>query len=214
MAVMNAATSDNPPSAAPGPHRFRPVLGALSIIRRITAEYRDAGRISPRCSGPVNEDVAEVVDVGEGRPGGEQIAEPREERGGIVLGNKGGRIEAERAGPRGGGPVDKSPGRVVGAPGAAGGPVGVAGKRRDALRAVERQRQRERVFLVGAAAAVAADRDGQFAAGKKHGAPVRRGEFAALLRVRGGTLARLALEPVAEKDAFVAGRFKGEAREA
>src|ERR1043166_4746509 len=142
MAVMSAATSDNPPSAARVPHRFRPVLGALSIIRRITAEYRDAGRISPRCSGPVNEDGAEVVDVGEGRPGGEQIAEPREERGGIVLGKKGGRIEAERAGPRGGGPVDKSPGRVVGAPGAAVGAVGGARQRRGALPAGRRPRPR------------------------------------------------------------------------
>src|ERR1043166_5708490 len=163
---MTAATSDNPPSAARVPPRFRPVLGAPSIIRRITTEYRDAGRISPRRSGPVNEDGAEVVDVGPGRPGGEQIAEPREERGGIVLGKKRGRIEAERTRPCGGGSVDKGPGRVVRAPGPAVGPVGVAGKRRNAMRAIKRQRQGECVLLVRAAATITADRHREFAAGQ------------------------------------------------
>ena len=48
-------------------------------------EFRDrllgAVRISRQRSGAVNEDGAEVVDVGEGRPGGQEIAELREERG-------------------------------------------------------------------------------------------------------------------------------------
>ena len=55
-------------------------------------------------------------------------------------------------------------------PRAAVGAVGVGGERRDARRAVERDGQRQRVFLVRPAAALAADGDGQFAAGQDHGA--------------------------------------------
>ena len=95
---MTAATSDNPPSAARVPHRCRPVLAGARCIVVDSAGYGGAGRISLRRSRAVNEDGAEVVDVGEGRPGGEKIAEPREKRGGVVLGEKGGRIEAGRAG--------------------------------------------------------------------------------------------------------------------
>src|SRR3569833_4396832 len=44
----------------------------------------------------VNDDGAEVVHVGVGRAGLEQVAETREKAGGIVVGEERGRIETER----------------------------------------------------------------------------------------------------------------------
>ena len=70
--------------------------------------------------------------------------------------------------------VDQGAGRVVGLPAAAVGAVGVGGERRDAGGAVERDGQRQRVFLVRAAAALAAERDRELAAGQD----ARRGGLA------------------------------------
>ena len=63
-------------------------------------------------SGPVNDDGAEVVHVGVGRAGKQQIPQGFEETGGIVVGKKGGGIEAERLGPRHRIAVDQGAGRV------------------------------------------------------------------------------------------------------
>src|SRR5262249_11056447 len=97
---MSAATSNNPPSAARVPHRCRPFLaGAPSVI----VGFRwvaGCGRISLSRSGPVNEDGPEIVDVGPGRPGDEQIPQAREKSGGIVVGKKRGSIEAKGPRPR------------------------------------------------------------------------------------------------------------------
>ena len=58
-------------------------------------------------------------------------------------------------GPRQGGVVDKGAGGVVRAAAAAVGAVGIGGQRGNALGAVEMDGERQRIFLVGAAAAAA-----------------------------------------------------------
>src|SRR5712692_8965251 len=97
---------------------------------------------------PVNEDGAEVVDVGPGRSRAQEVAQPLEKSGRVVVGKKGGRIEAKGAG---------------------------------ALRApryaVERQRQGQREFLIGAPASVTADRNRQLAARQDHRAPAAGGSL-------------------------------------
>ena len=60
-------------------------------------------------------------------------------------------------------------------PGAAVCAVGIAGERRDALRSFKRQRQGKCIFLIGPAAAGAADRHREFAAGKDHRAAASLG---------------------------------------
>src|ERR1700733_4311678 len=64
---------------------------------------------------PVNDNGAEVGDVGKRRTGREQIADAVEKPGGIVVGEKIGGIEAGGLGALQSGVVDKRPGRVVGA---------------------------------------------------------------------------------------------------
>src|SRR5689334_7817982 len=66
--------------------------------------------------GPVNDDGAEVGDVGERRTGYEQVANGVEKPRGIVVGEKGGGNEAEAFGPIERGIVDESPGWVIGTP--------------------------------------------------------------------------------------------------
>src|SRR5579884_2321334 len=61
----------------------------------------------------VNEYRAEIVDVGISRPGLQQVAQAFEKPGGIILGKKRGRVEAELARPRQRGVVDESAGRIV-----------------------------------------------------------------------------------------------------
>ena len=91
-------------------------------------------------------------------------------------------------------PSTKAPAGSSGCAGAAVGAVGVGGERRDAGSAGERDRQRQRVFLVRAAAALAADGDGQFAAGQDHRALALRAQLARELGMRGRDLARLAFD--------------------
>ncbi len=92
--------------------RFRHV----SIPPAFRAGTDNPNRISLEPSGAVNEDGPEVVDVGVGRPRRQQIAKFLKEFRRIVVGKKGGRIEAEPAGPGERGLVDEGPGRVLGAP--------------------------------------------------------------------------------------------------
>jgi hypothetical protein len=76
---------------------------------------------------PVNDDGAEVRDVGEGRTGPKKIADAIEKPRGIVVGEKRGGIEAGNLRARKRGLVDKCASRVVGAAAATVGAVGVGG---------------------------------------------------------------------------------------
>src|SRR6478609_2698889 len=55
------------------------------------------GGISREASGSVNKDGPEVINIGEGRPGHQKVPQWGEEIGGIVVGQKRGRIEAKSA---------------------------------------------------------------------------------------------------------------------
>src|SRR5690348_2639806 len=98
-----SATAGAACSVAPAP------ASATSVVMRRAARQQVAmvGRlIMPAArnlrdgSRSVNEDRAEVIDVGAGRAGRQEIAERREKAGGIVVGKKRGRIEAAAPGPR------------------------------------------------------------------------------------------------------------------
>src|SRR5580700_4200304 len=117
-------------------------------------------------SRPVNDDGTEVGDVGECRARDEKVADAVEKPRGIVVGEKRGGIEAGGPGATKRRRVDEGPGRVVGAAATAVGSVGIRGQRRYAGGAVEVDGERQSVFLVGPAAAVAAQRDRELAAGK------------------------------------------------
>src|SRR5690348_11402751 len=94
-------------SAVNAPRRRVPVNLFVATARFISK----AGSIS--IGGPVNDDGAEVRDVGERRAGYEQVADRLEKPRRIVVGEKRGGIEAEPFGPFQGGVVDKGPGGVV-----------------------------------------------------------------------------------------------------
>ena len=115
--------------------------------------FRFGFRVKPL--GSVNDNGAEVGDVGERRAGREQIADAVEKPRGIVVGEKGGGIEAGSAGPRQSRVVDKGAGGVVRPAAAAVGSVGIGGQRGNSLGAVEMDGERQRIFLVRAAAAAA-----------------------------------------------------------
>ena len=102
----------------------------------------------------------EIIDIGECRSGGQEVAQPLEEPRGVVFGKKGGGIEAELCGAGQGGRVDEGPCRVVGAAGAAIGAVGVPRDRGYAWGAFERagDRDKARIYYEKLlAVAVAAD---------------------------------------------------------
>ena len=101
----------------------------------------------------IHQDHPDVVDVGERRAGQQQIAGRGEERRGVVVVEIGRRVEAERVHLRKGALVDHRAGGIGGAAGAAVGAVGIGRQRRNAGRVLERPGQRQRIFLVGAAAA-------------------------------------------------------------
>src|ERR1051326_1289886 len=161
-------------------------------------DFRDA-------SWPVNDDGAEIIDIGRGRSRRQEIAKPREKPRGIVVSEKGGRIEAKalRAGDRG--RLDYGARRIIRTAAAAVGAVCVAGERRDARRAGQRTGKRQRIFLVRSAAALPAQRHGELAARQDDGAPARRLDLACEPRMRGRDAARLALDPVAEEDRLETG---------
>src|SRR5262245_23511871 len=152
---------------------------------------------------PVNDDRSEVVHVGEGWPGDDQIADPLEKAGGIVVGEKLGRIEAKRPGALQGGGVDGRTGRVGGGAAAPVGAVRVGGERRDAWGAIERDGERQRVFLVRATAALAFDGDGELAARQQHYLAALGLQRTYAFPMLGCDGARLALDPVAQHDALV-----------
>src|SRR5215211_2911680 len=99
-----------------------------------------------------HKDDAAVIDVGSGRSAGDEVAETLEETCRIVLGEKRRRVEPERPRALERGVVDDRAG-------------GVGGERRDARPAVERDGERERIFLVRPAATLASHRDGELATG-------------------------------------------------
>ena len=80
------------------------------------------------------------------------------------------------------------------------------GQRRHPRGPGQRHRQGERIFLVGAAAALAAQRHGQLAARQDHGATSLGLEVARHPCVGGGDVARLAFDLGAEQDRLVARR--------
>src|SRR5258708_16661108 len=86
----------------------------------------------------VNEYGTEIIDIGVCRAGFQKVAQPFEKPRRIVVGKKGGGIEAELAGPRQRGFFDEGPCGVVGAAGAAIGSIGVPGDGANAWGALER----------------------------------------------------------------------------
>lgn len=78
-----------------------------------------------------------------------------------VVGKKEGGIEADISRPRQRRRVDKRARGILGGAGPAVRAVGICGQRGDARRPRERDRERERVFLIRSAAAFAAQRDGE-----------------------------------------------------
>src|SRR6202521_5559048 len=137
--------------------------GSLSGTRRRPGA-EELVFLSARWSG-VNEHHTQVVNVGAGRPRGQEIANAFEESGRIVVGEKTGGIETNGGGAGKRCFVDESAGGIGRPPAAAVGAVSIGGERRDPGRAAERQRQRQRIFLVGTAAAGALQRHRQLAAG-------------------------------------------------
>ena len=91
------------------------------------------------------------------------------------------------------------------AAGAAIGAVGIRRQRRDAGRILQQVRQRQRIFLVRAAAAIAAHGHGQFAAGQDRRALALAPRLQRQPRMVGGDVARLAFEIGAEIDDLVSG---------
>src|SRR3954471_9481392 len=110
--------------------------------------------------GSVNDNGAKIIDVGARGACLDEIADPGKKTCGVVVRKKMGRIEAKRTGPFQRGFVDSGPGRVVGRARAAIGAIGVAGQRRNTRRAAQRHGERQGVFLIRAAPALAADRHG------------------------------------------------------
>src|SRR5262245_25970922 len=153
---------------------------------------------------PVNEYSAEIVDIGVSRSWSKQVAQAFEESSGIVFGEKRGGIESEVPRPRQRGVVNKGAGRIIGAAAAAVGAVGIAGNSRDPWRGPERLGERQSVFLVRAAASLAAQGYGEFAAGHNDPAPPLRLQVLRKPRLVRRNLAGFAFDPVAEKYAVIA----------
>jgi hypothetical protein len=120
---------------------------------------------------------------------------------------QGGRIKTEAPGPRKGGFVDERAGGIAGCAAAPVRAVGVGRQRRDAFGSLQCETEGEGVFLVGAAAALAADGDGEFAARDKGDAPARCGDLEGAARAGLGDLARFALDIGPEHHGLVAGPF-------
>src|SRR4051812_28268375 len=129
------------------------------------------GGISREGSGGVNEDGPEVINIGEGRSGHQQIPERGEEWGGIVVGQKRGRIEAKGAAARRREAIAEGPGRIVGRTGTPVGSIRVGRQDGHAASSLERDGQRQGIFLIGPAlAALLVQCHRQLSAGEDHGA--------------------------------------------
>ena len=101
----------------------------------------------------------------------------------------------------------KAPAGSSGLAAAAVGAVGIGGKAGEPRRAAEMDGERQCIFLVRAALALAAQRHGQFAAGEDDGAAALGAHRQRQPGVLGRDLARLALQAAAKHDAFIAGRL-------
>src|ERR1051325_11422045 len=86
----------------------------------------DSARISADCLQAVNDNGAKVVHVGEGGAGFDEVPERREECGRVVVGKKGGRIDAKGPGSADRLAVEHGARRIGRAARAAVGAVGVA----------------------------------------------------------------------------------------
>ena len=100
----------------------------------------------------------------------------------------------------------KAPAGSSGPAAAAVGAVGIGGQRRNAGGAVEVDGERQSVFLVGPAAALAAQRDRELAAGENDHPAALGAQITGQTGVFRRHLPGLALQAVAEHHAFVAGR--------
>ncbi len=187
-----------------------PSPGGLGVI----GSGGEAGLKSTRAGpGPIalvrpprlNQDGAEVVDIGARRPGDDQIVKGGEDGIGVVVVEPGARVEAERAGAAQRIGRGQGAGVVLAAVDA----IGVGRERKDSLAPVEREREAEEEFAVAAAMAAAAHCDRRLAAGEDDAgradrlAVTRGAERNA--RVHDRAFARLAFDRVAENERGIAG---------
>src|SRR4051812_8566637 len=94
-----------------------------------TAYGCDGNGVVRHRSGRVHQDRPDIVDVGERRAAQQQVARGREERGGVVVGEKGGWVQPKRAHPGKSILVNDGACRIVGAARAAMGAVGIGRER-------------------------------------------------------------------------------------
>src|SRR5437764_13805719 len=150
--AANSRTSAQASEIIPAPRRVARGLtraAANWAIRIITL------RISRWFQPAVNEDGAEVIDVGEGGARAEEMAQAFEKAGGVVVGKKRGRIEAELLGARHGVALHIGAGGIVGRARPTIRAVGIARQCRDAGCPRKFDGERQRVFLIRSAAAPA-----------------------------------------------------------
>src|SRR5215813_9851239 len=103
---------------------------AVMVIRAVQnrVPFLPSRRLSLNPLRSVNENSTEIIDVREGRARHQKVTQGTEKGGRIVVGEKGGRIEAKGPGAFGRRGVDKSPCRIVRAAAAAVGSIGIAGE--------------------------------------------------------------------------------------
>src|SRR5579885_3789780 len=170
--------------------------------KRLTIRRFGVARLSRDLSRAVNDDGAEVGHIGEGVSGNQQVAQPTEKPCGIVVGEKGGRIEAESIGASGRAAVGKSAGRIACRSTSAVGPVGIGCERCDRGHAGKRDGERERIFLIGPAAALATNGDGQLTARQDHRALGLCAQLASKRGMRLRYLTCLTFDAIAERQTF------------
>src|ERR1700745_106306 len=95
----------------PAKSAHRAIMMVRAVQNRVP--FLPSRGISLNPSRGVNEDSTEIIDVREGRARHQKVTQGTEEGGRIVVGEKGGRIEAERPGASRCSGVDKSPRRIV-----------------------------------------------------------------------------------------------------
>src|SRR6185437_13252388 len=200
--LASAGRTDAVSPSSVNAHSNSALTAALVIIPCLIA-----GSASTSGRQAVNNDSAKVGHVGECWAGPKQAADSIEKPRRIVVGEKRGGIEAGGPGLGQCGRLDKGPGRVVRTATAAVGTVGVGGEPEDAGGASEVDGKRQGVFLIGTALALAAQRDGEFAARQDGDAAALRGVVAGERGMFGGDLPRLALQAVAEDHGGIAGGF-------
>src|SRR5262252_664862 len=201
---------------------------AISAANAMKARYRRAGgehrsiiaqsrfpKVSPYLIGssrhrpglpPVNEYGAEIVDIGIGWSRLKQIAQAFEESGGVVFGKKRGGIEAKFLGAGERRVVNESAGWIVWIAGAAIGTVGVAGDCRNPGGAMELLGERESIFLIRTAAALAPNAYSELAARHNDAVPPLCLQLLGQPGLCSCHVAGFALDSVAEKYAVIAQR--------